>query len=117
MIYEAFEEDGGLKRKMLDEYQAENNKMLIKLLGAIGLTFISAVIAGTIYITGIANKVDQHEAALSSGERFTQLDGQLLKIQIDANSKILSSVAQSSEVRELKEAFVRLDERLRNKGI
>lgn len=117
MVIQAFEEEGGIKDQMLDDYRAENNRTILKITGIFGITLISSIIGFTAYLTTLSNTVSNHEKFLNSNQVFTQADGELLKLQIQNNSKTLSSVATSKEIDELKETMIRLDERLRNKGI
>lgn len=112
-VYAAFEEEGGLRHQMLEDVEAANNRTLIKILGVYGITIVTAVIGFTIYITNIENRVGNIEEI--SG--FTQQEAEVLRFQIQANQQAINESASSQEVRELKEAFIRLDERLRNKGI
>ena len=106
-----------MKDNMTEVFKAEMNKIAVKGLVLFGITFISAIIGVTMYISNIASTVEQHGKFIDSGERFTQSDGDLLQIQIEANREFLSNVARASDVQELKESFIRLDERLRNRGI
>lgn len=117
MVYEAFEEDGGLKEQMFSQHKADINAAIIKVIAGVGITFLTAVIGFTVYITTISNTVTQLEQFANRGDRFTNEDGRILEIQIEANKQALQDVARASDLQELKEAFIRLDERLRNKGI
>lgn len=117
MVIQAFEEEGGIKDQMLNDYRAENNRTILKITGIFGITLISSIIGFTAYLTTLSNTVANHEKFLNSTQVFTQADGELLKLQIQNNSKTLSGVATSKEIDELKETVIRLDERLRNKGI
>lgn len=116
-VYEAFDEEGGLKDQIMEDMKAANNATLLKVLSIYGITIITALIGFTIYITSIEHRVDELDKFADSGERFTQQDARLLELQIKANQAALTESASSQEVQELKEAFIRLDERLRNKGI
>lgn len=116
-VYEAFDEEGGLKDQIMEDMKAANNATLLKVLSIYGITIITALIGFTIYITSIEHRVDELDKFAESGDRFTQQDARLLELQIKANQAALTESASSQEVQELKEAFIRLDERLRNKGI
>lgn len=117
MVYEAFDEEGGLKQQIMEDVEVANNRTILKALGIYGITIISAIVGFAIYINNIDRDVQSLQDFAKSGERFTQQDGRLLELQITANQAALADSASSQEVKELKEAFIRLDERLRNKGI
>lgn len=117
MVYEAFEEEGGMKDQMREQTISDMNALIVKVLSGVGIAFISAIIAFTIYLNDIQNEVQNLQDFADSGERFTQSDADLLTLQIQANQQALAESASTREVQELKEAFIRLDERLRNKGI
>ena len=117
MVYEAFEEEGGMKEQMRAVHRSDINSMLVKLLGGFGLTLLAGVAAFAIYLNTIDQKVQVLEEFAGSGDRFTQQDAALLRQQIDLNTDALKDVARKDDVQDLKEAFIRLDERLRNKGI
>lgn len=116
-IHDIFNEEGGFKDEMLALYRAENNRTMLKIFSVFGIALISSIVGFTTYLTTLTNTVQTHEEFIKSGERFTQADGELLKIQIEANTDTLKDVARSSDLLDLKESFIRLDERLRNKGI
>lgn len=117
MVYEAFDEEGGLKQQIMEDVEVANNRTILKALGIYGITIISAIVGFAIYINNIDRDVQSLQDFAKSGERFTQQDGRLLELQITANQAAIADSASSQEVKELKEAFIRLDERLRNKGI
>ena len=116
-VYEAFEEEGGMKEQMREQTMADMNRLIVKVLSAVGIVLLSAIISFTIYLNNMDNRLSQLSTFAESGERFTQQDGALLKLQIQANQAAVANSASTQEVKELKEAFIRLDERLRNKGI
>jgi len=98
---------------MLNDVESANNRTLIKIISVHGIVILTAVVGFTIYITNIDSRVEN----LESDKNLTQQDAEILLIQIKANQEAISESASSKEVKELKEAFIRLDERLRNKGI
>lgn len=117
MVYEAFDEEGGLKEQMMDEFKNEINRSVVRILLGFGVAFLTMVITGTVYVSNLQADVEDLNDFAASGERFTSTDAELLRIQIEANQAALDNVANKEQFDELKEAFIRLDERLRNKGI
>ena len=117
MLHDVFEEEGGFKDRMLQAYRDENNKTIVKLMSIFGVSLIVSVIGFTLYINTIDNTVKNHSVLLGAEQRFTQQDGRLLDQQIKSNTEILKTIARKEDVQALKESFIRLDERLRNKGI
>jgi len=117
MVYEAFEEEGGLKEQMREQNKADLNSSILKVTSGFLVVFISSLVGFTVYLTGISNSVQSLDDFAKSGDRFTQQDGEILQLQIKANQTALSNVANAEQFRQLNESFIRLDERLRNKGI
>ena len=116
-VIEAFDEDGGLKDQMREVHSADLNKALLKFIAAIALTFIFSLITFVIFLNNIQNDVGQLQEFAKSGERFTQQDAEILRLRIQNNEAVLADVANKEQFDELKDVVIRLDERLREKGI
>lgn len=108
VLNEEFHKDGGMRDSIIEDFKDEINRIAIRGLIIFGVTIITTVVSFTTYIVSIDNQVQEHEKFISSGDRFTQLDGEILKQQISNTDE---------KINELKETIIRLDERLRNKGI
>lgn len=117
MVYEAFNEDGGLRHEIQADIKSELRTMLVQFLVIYGISMLGALIAGTVFITQLRSDVDQLLEFADSGERFTATDGELLQLQINQNTDALLNVAQRQDLQRVEETLIRLDERLRNQGI
>lgn len=117
MVYEAFNEDNGLRHEIQQDVKTELRSMLWQFLVVYGVTMVGAIIAGTIFITQLRSDVDRLLSFADSGERFTTTDAELLQVQIETNANALQNVAQRQDLQRVEETLIRLDERLRNQGI
>jgi len=106
---------------MKDQMQAQTvsdmNALIVKVMTGVGISFIVSMITFALFLNNMQNRVMTLQNFVESGEVFTQGDARILMIQIEANQSAVKQSASTAEVKELKEAFIRLDERLRNKGI
>jgi len=116
-IYQAFEEAGGMKDQMQEQTVSDMNALIVKVMTGVGVTFIVSMVTFALFLNNMQNRVATLQNFVESGEVFTQADARILMIQIEANQSAVKESASTAEVKELKEAFIRLDERLRNKGI
>jgi len=106
-----------MKDQMQEQTVSDMNALIVKVMTGVGVTFIVSMVTFALFLNNMQNRVATLQNFVESGEVFTQADARILMIQIEANQSAVKESASTAEVKELKEAFIRLDERLRNKGI
>jgi hypothetical protein len=117
MVQQAFNEDGGLRKKIKEDIRKEMKLAVLQVLTAFGVVIVGASISFTVYISGIRSDVDRLQEFAASGERFTAADAQILEERINNNAAAIRDVARREDLQRVEETLIRLDERLRNQGI
>ena len=112
-----FNKEGGHRDAILEDFQNEMNKLIVRFMAGFGLALVTFGVTFTFFLSGISKDVESLNDFASSGNRFTSEQAEILRFQILTNKEAVANSAASEDVRELKEAFIRLDERLQKKGI